>query len=500
MFIGIKWRSSSITSQIQPGTSKLWPLNFLKIGLEGRFRSITQIVFIQSEPNFQKMFIGIKWRSSSITSQIQPGTLKLWPLNFLKIGLEGRFRSITQIVFIQSPPNFQKMFIGIKWRSSSITSQIQPGTLKLWPLNFLKIGLEGRFRSITQIVFIQSPPNFQKMFIGIKWRSSSITSQIQPGTLKLWPLNFLKIGLEFRFRSITQIVFIQSPPNFQKMFIGIKWRSSSITSQIQPGTLKLWPLNFLKIGLEGRFRSITQIVFNQSPPNFQKMLIGIKWRSSSITSQIQPGILKLWPLNFLKIGLEGRFRSITQIVFIQSEPNFQKMFIGIKWRSSSITSQLQPGTLKLWPLNLLKIGLEGRFRSITQMVFIQSPPNFQKMFIGIKWRPSSITSQIQPGTLKLWPLNLLKIVLEGRFRSITQIVFIQSEPNFQKMFIGIKWRSSLITSQIQPGTLKLWPLNFLKIGLEGGFRSIIQIVFIQSPPNFQKMFIGITWRISSITS
>ena len=33
-----------------------------------------------------------------------------------------------------------------------------------------------------------------------------------------------------------------------------------------------------------------------------------------------------------------------------------------------------------------------RFRSLTQTVLIQSSPNLMKMFVGTKWRPSSIIS------------------------------------------------------------------------------------------------------------
>ena len=78
------------------------------------------------------------------------------------------------------------------------------------------------------------------MFITKRHRSSSITSQIAPGTSELWPLTQKK--KEFGFRSITLIVFIRISPNFQKMFLTKRHRSSSITSQIAPGTSELWPI------------------------------------------------------------------------------------------------------------------------------------------------------------------------------------------------------------------------------------------------------------------
>ena len=45
------------------------------------------------------------------------------------------------------------------------------------------------------------------------------------------------------------------------------------------------------------------------------------------------------------------------------------------------------------------------FRSLSQRVFIQSLSNLVNMLMGIISRPSSITSQILPGTPELWPLN-----------------------------------------------------------------------------------------------
>ena len=49
------------------------------------------------------------------------------------------------------------------------------------------------------------------------------------------------------------------------------------------------------------------------------------------------------------------------------------------------------------------------FRFLSQRVFIRSLSNLVNMLVGIISRPSSITSQIHPGTLELWPLNCPKV-------------------------------------------------------------------------------------------
>ena len=52
--------------------------------------------------------------------------------------------------------------------------------------------------------------------------------------------------------------------------------------------------------------------------------------------------------------------------------------------------------------------LQG-FQSLSQRFFIQSLSNLVNMLLGITSRPSSITSQIPPGTTELWPLNCPKL-------------------------------------------------------------------------------------------
>ena len=61
-----------------------------------------------------------------------------------------------------------------------------------------------------------------------------------------------------------------------------------------------------------------------------------------------------------------------------------------------------------------RVGLAGGrrpqgFRPLSQRVFIRSLSNLVNMLVCIISRPSSITSQIPPGTPELWPFNCPKL-------------------------------------------------------------------------------------------
>jgi len=77
MFVGIISLPSSITSQIPPGTSELWPLNFPKLGfLLSKSKSFHPIFFKLGEN------VGVHNISTKFYNQPNPpGTSKLWPLN-----------------------------------------------------------------------------------------------------------------------------------------------------------------------------------------------------------------------------------------------------------------------------------------------------------------------------------------------------------------------------------------------------------------------------------
>ena len=62
---------------------------------------------------------------------------------------------------------------------------------------------------------------------------------------------------------------------------------SSITSQVVPGTIWLWPLNYPKLAL-------STLLVKEFSSNLHKMC-------RSITSQIVPGAFGLWPLNYPKL-------------------------------------------------------------------------------------------------------------------------------------------------------------------------------------------------------
>jgi len=68
------------------------------------------------------------------------------------------------------------------------------------------------------------------------------------------------------------------------------------------------------------------------------------------------------------------------------------------------------------------------FRFLSQRVFIRSLSNLVNMLVGIISRPSSITSQIHPGTPELWPLNCPKLGFP-----------LSKSKSFHPVFIKLKW-------------------------------------------------------------
>jgi len=116
-------------------------------------------------------------------------------------------------------------------------------------------------------------------------------------------------------------------------------------------------------------------------------------------------------------------------LIIKSSPYLVKVFVGIMFWPSSITSQIAPGIFWIMALYLSKIGEIGLFRSLSQTVFMQSSLNLVKMFVVIMSGPSSITSQIAPCIFGLWPFNYPKLVkliinsFEGLFCDSLQLLF-----------------------------------------------------------------------------
>ena len=94
------------------------------------------------------------------------------------------------------------------------------------------------------------------------------------------------------------------------------------------------------------------------------------------------------------------FCSLSQKVFIRSLSNLMNMLVCIMSWPSSITSQMPPGTLELWPFNCPKLGFP--LSKSFCLVFIKLG---KYILLGIIFQPSSIISQIPPCTPELWPLN-----------------------------------------------------------------------------------------------
>jgi len=90
---------------------------------------------------------------------------------------------------------------------------------------------------------------------------------------------------------------------------------------------------------------------------------------------------------------------------------------------------------ELWPLS--------------QRVFIRSLSNLVNILQGIISRPSSITSQIPPGTPELWPLNcpkteLVVSALQVEYPAPKNVVITIELPQIRRAYCVSVWHSCLI--------------------------------------------------------
>jgi len=85
------------------------------------------------------------------------------------------------------------------------------------------------------------------------------------------------------------------------------------------------------------------------------------------------------------------------------------MIVGIISRPSSITSEIPPGTPELWPLNCQKLGFSlSKLKSFHPVL-----SNFVNMLVGIISRPSSTTCQIPLRHSWIMALKLSKNWISG---------------------------------------------------------------------------------------
>ena len=95
-----------------------------------------------------------------------------------------------------------------------------------------------------------------------------------------------------------------------------------------------------------------------------------------------------------------RFRSLNTYSFYPIFTKLSENTCKYKMKAKFDNFKQKP-TRHFWvvALEFLKSGSSPSFRSLTRTVFIQYSPNFLKMFVSTKWRPSLITSLIPPGHL-----------------------------------------------------------------------------------------------------
>ena len=180
-------------------------------------------------------------------------------LDLLKNVLFALVRALSQKVLIWSSPNFMKMSkTMISW-SSSIITQIAPGTLELRPLSYPKNSVFSLVQALSQKILIGSSPNSMKMSKPIISWSSSITSQIISGTLELRPLIYWKTAFFSLVRTLNKKTSIRS--SLHELYESVK-----VCGQTQPpcailiGTSKLLPHSSLKCQLWGTTRLVLVVL------------------------------------------------------------------------------------------------------------------------------------------------------------------------------------------------------------------------------------------------
>jgi len=113
--------------------------------------------------------------------------------------------------------------------------------------------------------------------------------------------------------------------------------------------------------------------------------------------------------------------------------------------------------------------------SLSQRVFIRSLSNLLNMLVGIISQPSSITSQIPPGTPELWPLNCPKLGFKLFKSKSFHPVFIKHGEYVGRHNISTKFYNQ----PNPPCTPELWPLNCPKLGFTLSKSKSFHPVFIK---------------------
>ena len=137
---------------------------------------------------------------------------------------------------------------------------------------------------------------------------------------------------------------------------------------------------------------------------------------------------------------------------IGSSSNLQLMRKGIKSWTSLILGQIGLFALELLALEWWKlfpltyIGENVVNIIIAPLFFIGSSSHLQITRTGIKSWMSSNSGQIQPVTLELLALEVLK---KNVVYTIVSLILVGSLPNLQVTRTGIKSQMSLISSQVQ---------------------------------------------------
>ena len=93
----------------------------------------------------------------------------------------------------------------------------------------------------------------------------------------------------------------QSVPNLAKIYAPIRSQMSSIMGQIKPEHRELFALEFGKIAESDFAYTLASTNVNQSAPNLVKMYVTIRFQTSSIMDLIRPELCELFALGLQKL-------------------------------------------------------------------------------------------------------------------------------------------------------------------------------------------------------
>ena len=179
--------------------------------------------------------------------------------------------------------------------------QIEPEHPELFTLEFGKTAEYDFVYSLSSTNIDQSAPNLVKMYVIIRSRMRSIMDLIGPELSELSALELEKIAIFDFVYTLASSNIDQSVPNFDTIYLPIRFRMRLIMEQIKPEHPELFALEFEKVAESNFVYTLASPNINQSAPNLVKMYVTIRCRMSSVMDLIGVELCEFLPLNLQKL-------------------------------------------------------------------------------------------------------------------------------------------------------------------------------------------------------